>query len=112
MDESSTANILLCLSSTRSDDSSEESSSPSFSSPEMGTNYEGDIVDQLKHTVRAESASGKRKSGICDLDMNSGEDQFPTKARRDSDVSETMSEVDEYDKIRYCSNLHLLAIWH
>lgn len=84
LDENNTANILLCLGEKRklADDPSYE-----FSVEDI----KGDLVDQLKHSVRQEAAD--KKKWLLELDENTG------KARRcnedSSDAGEQELTVDE-----------------
>lgn len=79
MDENNTANILLCLGEKRklTDDHSYE-----FSVEDI----KGDLVDQLKHSVRQEAAD--KKKWLLDLD------EHVSKSKRSSDESSDAGEQD------------------
>lgn len=79
MDENNTANILLCLGEKRklTDDPSYE-----FSVEDI----KGDLVDQLKHSVRQEAAD--KKKWLLDLD------EHASKSKRSSDESSDAGEQD------------------
>jgi hypothetical protein len=61
LDENQTANILLCL--------GEQNSLAADFAEFEGDDFHGDLVDQLKHSVRVEAAD-KRKWNMTDSDEN------------------------------------------
>ena len=79
MDENNTANILLCLGEKRklADDPSYE-----FSMDDI----KGDLVDQLKHSVRQEAAD--KKKWLLELD------EHVSKSKRSSDESSDAGDQD------------------
>lgn len=76
LDENNTANILLCLSVANN---STEDESPSFEFEA----FKGDLVDQLKHSVRVEAADKRKIFTPADAI------EEPKKVRRNSDLTES-----------------------